>query len=348
MNDILNKYIEHNKTIYENKKLKQFEYSKRVLFTTKNGREYSLFDANQYKLKTKASIYENEISSILRVLYNNVAIFRTSTTNSKYNIKSSDKSVIDINKAIKNQYERLKGFHSHRWQFKNNNIRLKARNLKIYELTESLNLHSNTVDVLSSTNDLLHYIKALVLARKKYDIGRVELLVNKHTLKKIKSLFIDNYVVVRINNKEKILYLKENGDEFVICGLGDRIKGGNYIYFKAMDSKKNSKRAMLRYFYKNSLFEAYENKPTKEHIIFSKLGIRIQQFSKDFFNRGVSKKILYKTNNRLLYLIKHNKIELTPTKEDKVCFLSYTASLFRKQLLRREQNKEVVLLNAIN
>lgn len=91
MNDILNKYIEHNKTIYENKKLKQFEYSKRVLFTTKNGREYSLFDANQYKLKTKASIYENEISSILRVLYNNVAIFRTSTTNSKYNIKSSDK-----------------------------------------------------------------------------------------------------------------------------------------------------------------------------------------------------------------------------------------------------------------
>lgn len=328
MNYILNKYIEHNKTIYENKKLKQFEYSKRVLFTTKNGREYSLFDANQYNLRNKASIYENEISSILRVLYNNVAIFRTSTTNSKYNIKSNDKSFIDINKAIKNQYERLKGFHSHRWQFKNNNIRLKARNVKIYELTETLNLHSNTVDVLSSTNDLLHYIKALVLARKKYDIGRVELLVNKHTLKKIKSLFINNHVVVRINNSEKTIYLKENEDEFVIGGIGDRIKGGNYIYFKAMDSNKNSKRAILRYFYKNLLFEAYENKPTKEHIVFSKLGIRIQQFSKDFFNRGVTKKILYKTNNKLLYLIKHKKIELSPTKEDMSSFLFYTANLF--------------------
>ncbi len=207
-----------------------------------------------------------------------------------------------------------------------------------------MNLHSNTVAVLSSTNDLLHYIKALVLARKKYDIGRIELLVNKHTLKKIKALFTDNHVVVRINNKEKILYLKENDDEFVICGLGDKIKGGNYIYFKSMDSKKNSKRAILRYFYKNLLLERYENKPTKEHIIFSKLGIRIQQFSKDFFNRGVTKKILYKTNNKLLYLIKHNKIQLSPSKEDMRSFLYYTASLLRKHILKIE-SKRFILKN---
>lgn len=92
---------------------------------------------------------------------------------------------------------------------------------------------------------------------------------------------------------------------------------------------------LVRYFYKNILTERYTKKPTKEHTIFSKLGIRIKQFSKDFFNRKVQKHILYKTNNKLYFMIKNkkNNIKLSPTKKDLKSFLFYTASLYRKRIL---------------
>lgn len=334
MNEILDKYINHTKTIYENKKLKQFEYSKRIIFTAKNGRNYTLKDVNEYKQKTKSSVLENEVSSILRVLYNNIVIYQTATTHSKYNIKASDKSSIRINGAIKKQYEKLKGYHRHRWQFKSDNSRLKARNIKIYELTKALNLHSNTVDVLNSKEQLNHYIKALVCARRKYDVGRVELLVNKHTLKQIKKLFVTG-VVVRIKNKDKVLYLREEGEEFILGGLGDRVASGNYIYFKALDSSKDSKRRLLRYFYKNILFERYKNMPTKEHTVFSKLGIRIKQFSKDFFRRKVPKSILYRTSNKLylLFKSKDKNTNLKLSRRDMKSFIYFSAMLFKKNEL---------------
>ena len=91
---------------------------------------------------------------------------------------------------------------------------------------------------------------------------------------------------------------------------------------------------MIRYFYKNILQERYTT-PTEEHFIFSKLGIRIKQFTKDYFNRKVQKHILYRTNNKLFLMIKRNKedIQLSPTTKDLKSFLFYTASLFRKDTL---------------
>jgi hypothetical protein len=92
---------------------------------------------------------------------------------------------------------------------------------------------------------------------------------------------------------------------------------------------------MSRYFYKNILQERYTKTPTEEHTIFSKLGIRIKQFTKDYFNRKVQKHILYRTNNKLFLMIKRNKedIQLSPTPKDLKSFLFYTASLFRKDTL---------------
>jgi hypothetical protein len=92
---------------------------------------------------------------------------------------------------------------------------------------------------------------------------------------------------------------------------------------------------MSRYFYKNILQERYTKTPTEEHTIFSKLGIRIKQFTNDFFNRKVQKHILYKTNNKLFFMIKRSNedIQLSPTPKDLKSFLFFTASLFRKSIL---------------
>lgn len=324
----LRKYIDNCKDVYNTKKNKQLEYSKKIVFTAKNGRKYNLKAINDYKQRTKSAVIENEISSILRVLYKNIAIFQTATIHPKHNIKTSS----SIDGTIKKQYECFKSYHQHRWQFKIDKTRLESRNVKIYELSEKLNLHSNSVDVLNSTCELEHYIRALVCSRKKNDIGRVELLINEYTLKQVKKLF-EKGIVVRINNKGKSLYLREEGDEFMIGGIGDRKASENYIYFKVLDKKTNSKRNLLRYIYKNILFERYENKPKIEHLVFSKLGIRLQQFSKDFFRRKVSKSILYRASSRLYILFrnKDNRMGLKPSKKDINSFIYFTAELFIKR-----------------
>jgi hypothetical protein len=326
----INNYIKEAEELYYEKKIRQLEYAKTIIFKSKN-RTYTLEDSNNYNEKIKPALIENEINSIYRTLDKKIAIFKTTTLNPNYNL-STEQSDKEIDKQLQIQYKQLKDYHQFKNQFKIKDKRLKNQGVKIYDLTEALNLHTHSIDILKSKEDLEHYIKSVIYAKKKFDIGRIELCITKYALKHIKKLFKD--FQIRVNNRYLTLNLKCEKGIYIIEEQG-KIEEGNYIYFKLLDKNKDSKKNLIRYFYKDILSERYDKKPTKEHLIFSKLGIRIKQFTKDFFNRKVQKHILYRTNNKLFLMIKRNNedIQLSPTPKDLKSFLFYTASLFRKDTL---------------
>ena len=323
-------YIKNAEELYYDKKLKQLQYEKTIIFKSKNI-TYTLEDINNYKEKTKPALIENEINSIYRTLDKKIAVFKTTTLNPNYNI-STEKSNKEIDKQLKIQYKQLKNYHQFKNQFKADGKRLENQSVKIYDLTEALNIHSHSIDILKSKEDLEHYIKSIIYAKKKYDIGRIELCITKYTLKHIQKLFKD--FRIRVKNRYVTLNLRCEKGDYIIEEKG-KIEEGSYIYFKLLDKKKDSKKNLIRYFYKDILSERYDKKPTKEHLVFEKLKMRIKQFSKDFFNAKIEKHILYRTNNKLFLMIKRNKddIQLSPTTKDLKSFLFYTASLFRKDTL---------------
>lgn len=324
-------YIKNAEKMYYDKKIKQSENAKTIILKCKS-KTCTLEDINNYNEKIKPALIENEINSIYRTLDKKIAIFKTTTLNPNYNLSNEQSNPKEIDKQLKIQYEQLKNYHQFKNQYKHNSKRLKNQGVKIYDLTDALNLHTHSIDILKSKENLEHYIKSVIYAKKKFDIGRIELCITKYALKHIKELFRD--FKIRVKNRYITLNLKNEKGAYIIEEQG-KIEEGNYIYFKLLDNKKNSKKNMIRYFYKNILQERYTKTPTEEHTIFSKLGIRIKQFTKDFFNRKVQKHILYKTNNKLFFMIRSKKedIQLSPTQKDKKSFLYYTASLFRKSIL---------------
>ncbi len=327
----INNYIKEAEELYYEKKIKQLQDAKKIILKSRN-KTSTLENINDYNEKIKPALIENEINSIYRTLDKKIAIFKTTTLNPNYNI-SSEQSNKEIDKQLKIQYKQLKDYHQFKNQFKVGDKRLKNQGVKIYDLTEALNIHTHSIDILKSKEDLEHYIKSVIYAKKKFDIGRIELCITKYTLKYIEKLFKD--FKIRVKNRYITLNLKRLKKGIYIIEEQGKIEEGNYIYFKLLDNKKNSKKNMIRYFYKNILQERYTT-PTEEHFIFSKLGIRVKQFTKDYFNRKVQKHILYRTNNKLFLMVKSKKnkeIQLSPTTKDLKSFLFYTASLFRKDTL---------------
>jgi hypothetical protein len=323
-------YIKNAEKIYYDKKIKQLQDAKNIILKSKN-RTYTVEDSNNYNEKIKPALIENEINSIYRNLDKKIAIFKTTTLNPNYNI-STEQSNKEIDKQLKIQYKQLKDYHQFKNQFKIKDKRLKNQGVKIYDLTEALNIHTHSIDILKSKEDLEHYIKSVIYAKKKFDIGRIELCITKYTFQHIQKLFKD--FRIRVKNRYVTLNLRCEKGDYIIEEQG-KIEEGNYIYFKLLDKNKDSKKNLIRYFYKDILSEIYDKKPTKEHLIFSKLGIRIKQFTKDYFNRKVQKHILYRTNNKLFLMIKRNKedIQLSPTTKDLKSFIFYVAKLFRKDTL---------------
>ena len=188
-------YIKNAEKIYYDKKIKQLEYGKTIIFKSKN-RTYTLEDSNNYNEKIKPALIENEINSVYRSLDKKIAIFKTTTLNPNYNI-STEQSNKEIDKQLKIQYKQLKDYHQFKNQFKIKDKRLKNQGVKIYDLTEALNLHTHSIDILKSKEDLEHYIKSVIYAKKKFDIGRIELCITKYALKHIEKLFKDFKIRVK-------------------------------------------------------------------------------------------------------------------------------------------------------
>lgn len=331
---ILDDYINEAEDVYFAKKLKQAEYAKNIVFKGKS-RTYTLEEVNDYKRKTKPRLINNESSSVHRHIMDNhkLAIFQIRTINPKFNIPSNILSVKEIDRHLKLQYQQFMNYFDYMNNFKIDGNRLNKQYVWILELSKALNIHSNSIDVLESKSDLEHYLKSIIYSKNKNNIGKIELIITEYTLKHLERLFKD--LKIRVKNKYIQLSLKKIGEKFYITGIGGKVEEG--IYFKLLTKEKSSKLKLIRYFYKNILKER-KQKPTKEHFIFARLGFRIKQFSKNFFNRKIQKHILYRTNNKLFSMIKNkNKdLQLTPSAKDLKTFLFYSASLFRKQILRYE------------
>jgi len=110
-------YIKNAEKIYYDKKIKQSQYAKNIIFKSKN-RTYTLEEVNDYKEKTKSAIIENEINSIYRALDKKIAIFKTTTLNSNYNLSAEQSNPKKIDKQLKIQYKQLKDYHQFKNQFK--------------------------------------------------------------------------------------------------------------------------------------------------------------------------------------------------------------------------------------
>ncbi len=225
-------YIQNAEELYYDKKLKQLQYEKTIIFKYKKG-IYTLEEVNDYKEKNKPALIENEINSIYRSLDKKIAIFKTTTINPNYNI-STEQSNKEIDKQLKIQYKQLKNYHQFKNQFKADGKRLENQGVKIYDLTDALNLHTHSIDILKSKENLEHYIKSIIYAKKKFDIGRIELCITKYTLKHIKELFKD--FKIRVNNRYITLNLKCEKGIYIIEEQG-KIEEGSYIsifysYFK--------------------------------------------------------------------------------------------------------------------
>lgn len=336
--EILKEYLAEAKFDYDLKKEKQANYASNIVFKG-SGRFYTLEQVNSYKSQTKPGIINNEIFSIHRELDKKIAIFQIRTINPKFNISSNVSTENEIDRHLKLQHQKFMNYFDYMNNFKVKGNRLNKQYVRIFEETEALNIHLNSIDILQSKEYLEHYLKSIIFSKMKNDIAKTELIITEYTLKHLKRLF-KNFQI-RVKNRYKKLSLKQSGECYYIDGIGCKLEEG--IYFKLLEKKKNSKLKLIRYFYKNILEERYTQKPTKEHLVFDKLKFRIKQFSKDFFRAKIDKHILYRTNNRLFQMIKYDnkKIQLSPSAKDKKSFLYYTASLFRKHILRREKNEEI-------
>ena len=67
-----------------------------------------------------------------------------------------------IHWQLKIQYKQLKDYHQFKNQFKIKDKRLKNQGVKIYDLTDALNLHTHSIDILKSKENLEHYIKSVI------------------------------------------------------------------------------------------------------------------------------------------------------------------------------------------
>lgn len=339
-------YIKNAEKIYYDKKIKQLEYAKNIILKSKNA-TYSLEKVEEYKCKTRPRLISNEISSIHRELDKKIAIFQIRTINPKFNIPSNVLTEKEIDRHLKLQYQQFNEYFDYMNNFKVKGNRLNKQYVRIYELTEALNIHLNSIDILQSKKHLEHYLKSVIFSKMKNSIGKTELIITEYTLKHLKKLF-SNFQI-RVKNRYKKLSLKQYGEYYFIEGLGCKLEEG--IYFKLLTKERDSKLKLIKYFYKNILEERYTQKPTREHLVFEKLKMRIKQFSKDYFNsKGVQKHILYRTNNKLFLMIKRNNedIQLSPTTKDLKSFLFYVAKLFRKSILFLFDNKQFVFYSKNN
>jgi len=343
---ILERYESNRKELFEQKKIKQLIYSKKVLFHTK-GKAFTLEDVNKYKDKTKKAFYQNEISSIAKIMNKNISIFHTATINPIFNLDDNDNTFEKVDDKLKIQYEHFKKFHRDRKQYKLKNedgtySRLDYKFIRIYELSDKINLHSHRIDILNSNKDIEHYLKGIIHARKNNQIGRVELAVKMPTFRYIKKLFKNGFYI-RVRNKYIQLNLIKKHGVYTIENVNDEGKG-NFIYFKILnDTKKDTQKNITKYVYSYLLKSKSQDEVSKDESICSMLKIRQQQFSKDFFETaryGIRKDILYRASNSLYSKIKRKNpdVHLTPSNEDMKAFIYYTTTLIKKRKVFKFDN----------
>lgn len=310
------KYLNNLKKDYILKKHNIKTNSEKVVFFhNENNTFLSLKNILEKKEILKSSLTQNEINSISKMTENNYLIFHTSTMTNilNHNLNIYVEQILEDN--IINQYNEFSKYF--RQIFLNNkNKNLDYKNVRIYELTQKLNLHCHKIDFLKNNFDFIKYIESLYLSRNKTNIGRVELVIDIDYFKDVENYFKNNQVKIRIKNKTINLTLtKKQYANNILYIIKESKKGnGNFIYIRTIEKQnQNDKDNITKYLFKYMLkgFDNNNNNISKETLIFSKLKLKQKIYSKNFFNKELNKDELEKLNNKIftyINLMENNKI----------------------------------------
>ena len=115
--ELLKNYLYEAEELYFEKKIKQLQYAKNIIFKSKN-KTYTLEEVNEYKRKTRPRLISNEISSIHRELDKKIAIFQIRTINPKFNIPSNVSTEKEIDRHLKLQYQQFNEYFDYMNNFK--------------------------------------------------------------------------------------------------------------------------------------------------------------------------------------------------------------------------------------
>lgn len=270
-----------------------------------------------------------EIEEFKNIQYSNLKLF----LNNKYYQKDFDKFVKkqslelyekkygELEESIKNQYSEFSKFFKYINDM-NYKKDLSYKNIRTYELTKSLNLHSHKLDFLNNKIDFIRYIESLMLSKNKFKVGRIELSLDFEYFEDIKNYFNNKEIKIRVNNKYIILNLiKRTFNNQTIYYIKESKKGsGNFIYFRTIEKQnENDKQHITKYLFKYMLKTFHKNEETEikelkvksnvsnEILVFNKLKLKQKVFSENFFTDKLNKQYLEKLNGKFFTLLKQKE-----------------------------------------
>jgi len=308
--DIIEEFFEILDKNYKTKKFKELLRGKRTLFLSKdqNNTSITLEKLLSQKLEIRKAVLQNEISSISKVLDNGILLFTTMTIDPKLNnnfekIQSGNELLENIKRQHKEFTSFLKKISLYRYRSEETKKlkSIKTKTIRVVEITKNYNIHLHNIVLLKDIKDFKHYFKSLYLARKKFEIGRVEIAIDCNYYNLIKKEFGKGIKVIE-NKKQKVLKLRKLDELDVV--LNTKKSNGNMIYLKQIKDNENKKQHITKYLFKYLLKNKDESLETK---LCNYLQIRQIQFSPDFFDTKLPKDVLYKLSFILYNKIKNDK-----------------------------------------
>lgn len=372
----LNSYKDYIKSKREVKNFKRKMYKRKTLLMPKVENDFqdkilSLYDIEKFNNKKRNRETQSEITSVSRKIENEnkLMAFITTTLNPKMNLTNqkfnsyktkhllNDTDTID--KILKEQYETFKNFNNKlvRYNYNKNGINhtLKTDFLRVLELTKKNNIHQHQITLTNTHEEMIEYIKRIILKRQNEAVGRIEIRLDENLLQEI----IKRGIKVRIKNKYINLTfqpIKQKHDKFkrTFYKLKEtELSRGNYIYLKPIenlekrtetplkDNKEHITKYLFKYLLKRSNEESFEN------MLFHSLDMRQKHYSHNFFTEKISKSDLFKISSKLYRVIKHNNTISYFKKNniDKNSMIFETRNLLNKNIIEYDAELKLVLFN---
>lgn len=305
MNKEFKEYLEELRKVNYYKNYGTKQRSNKALFTHKEmGTYFTLSNLIHGKELVRNAVLQNEINSINLLTKNNITIFKTTTLNPNMNVTFNKNS---FEEELKKQHKTFSKFFNAIY-FNNKKKELKYKSIRVYELSEKFNLHNHKIDFLENIEQFNDYITSIILARRKFEVGRVEIVFNEEHFARVREMFKNGEVKIRVDNKYITLRLYKNhynkkGDTYFISNT-NKDKSNN-IYIRTVKDKLNNKEHMTKYLFKYLLKTYSREKEHIDNIIFQQFKIRRKTYSQKFF--GFNMEILEKINMRLFTYFKQKE-----------------------------------------
>lgn len=297
----VNRYLEQKFTDFVRAEFneKTSKYENKVIFNDETKRVNNIEKLLNYqKVKNRGYLF-NEMDSINEIAKEKIMIFHTSTLDPSMNMPLSIDNEKEMLSILRNQHNVFKKYFNSLLEY-NSYKEIDYKHIKVFELTDNINMHNHKIDFLDKAEDFKSYIESIYLARNKTNIGRVELAIDRETfMEKIRPMFINGEIVVRINNIYTPLTLVENRSKLkdgtikYNVSIRESVKDGvksNKIYFRMIETmgeedNKHITKYLYSYLLKSTEKDRFDLDPTKETLIFKELNIKAKSLSHNFFSK---------------------------------------------------------------